>query len=68
MDQQKTHPIDRIAQVKQMYRKVLAGWAQDVLLLRARGLDRPTWQPPARYELAPAPAPSNGRARTGRAA
>ncbi|HZW06333.1 MAG TPA: hypothetical protein VFF65_04350 [Phycisphaerales bacterium] len=34
---------ERIANAKSMYRRMLAQWAQDVLILRARGLDRPTW-------------------------
>ena len=35
--------VDRIGQARQMYRRVLAGWAQDVLLIRARGLEQPGW-------------------------
>lgn len=34
---------EQVAQAKAMYRRMLAQWAQDVLILRAKGLDRPTW-------------------------
>ncbi|HYD01001.1 MAG TPA: hypothetical protein VEB22_07215 [Phycisphaerales bacterium] len=34
---------ERIGKAKAMYRRMLAQWAQDVLILRAKGLDRPTW-------------------------
>jgi len=34
---------ERVAQAKAMYRRVLAQWAQDVLILRAKGCDRPGW-------------------------
>lgn len=34
---------EQVATAKAMYRRMLAQWAQDVLILRAKGLDRPTW-------------------------
>jgi hypothetical protein len=34
---------EQVATAKSMYRRMLAQWAQDVLILRARGLDRPGW-------------------------
>jgi len=34
---------EQVARAKSMYRRVLAQWAQDVLILRAKGLERPTW-------------------------
>lgn len=34
---------EQVAKAKAMYRRMLAQWAQDVLILRAKGLDRPTW-------------------------
>ena len=34
---------EQVATAKAMYRRMLAQWAQDVLILRAKGLERPTW-------------------------
>jgi hypothetical protein len=34
---------EHVAKAKSMYRRMLAQWAQDVLILRAKGLERPTW-------------------------
>ena len=52
----------RVADAKSMYRRVLAQWAQDVLILRANGLDRPGW--PRSSPIGPAVPPS-ARAGTG---
>jgi len=39
-----------------MFRRTLAGWAHDVLRLRAAGLDRPTARPGAASAATPAAA------------
>jgi hypothetical protein len=52
---------EQVARAKSMYRRVLAQWAQDVLILRAKGLDRPTWPRSSPIGLAGSPAwKSNG--------
>lgn len=51
---------EQVAKAKSMYRRMLAQWAQDVLILRAKGLDRPTWPRPSPVGMALPPAARGG--------
>lgn len=57
---------EQVATAKSMYRRMLAQWAQDVLILRAKGLDRPGWPRSSPVKgLGLVMPPSAGRGRAG---
>lgn len=61
--QQCKNLLERVSWAQQAYRRVLGGWAQDVLLLRARGLSRPGWPAGPVVEQALTPPSAQARVR-----